>query len=79
MRLPAHAPDRNSVEAVWSWLKGGRLANYVPNALHASDDRIIEYLVAPKLDPGLLRAVGKRADLLFPAPPRKQLELPAGQ
>ena len=29
-RLPAYSPDLNPVEAVWSWLKYGRLANFVP-------------------------------------------------
>lgn len=32
VRLPAYAPDRNPVEAVWSWLKWGRVANDVPDA-----------------------------------------------
>ena len=29
-RLPPYAPDLNPVEAVWSWLKWGRLANVGP-------------------------------------------------
>ena len=29
-RLPAYSPHLNPVEAVWSWLKYGQLANFVP-------------------------------------------------
>ena len=32
-RLPAYAPDLNPVEAVWGWLKWGRLANFAPDDL----------------------------------------------
>ena len=32
-RLPAYAPDLNPVEAVWSWLKYGQLANFVPDGV----------------------------------------------
>jgi hypothetical protein len=28
-RLPAYAPELNPVEGLWSWLKGGQLANLV--------------------------------------------------
>ena len=30
-RLPAYAPMLNPVEALWSWLKYGRLANFAPH------------------------------------------------
>ena len=30
-RLPAYAPDLNPVEAVWGWLKYGKLPNFVPD------------------------------------------------
>lgn len=79
VRLPAYAPDLNPVEAVWSWLKWGRLANYVPDDLNELDDWIIEYLVALKHDPTLLRALWERSDLPFPTPRAKQPELPASQ
>ena len=32
-RLPAYAPELNPVEAVWSWLKYGQRANYVPEGM----------------------------------------------
>lgn len=56
-RLPAYAPDLNPVEAVWSWLKYGQLANYVPADIPGLDDEVIERLVELKLDPDLLRAL----------------------
>ena len=37
-RLPAYAPDLNPVEAVWGWLKWGRLANFVPDELAERSD-----------------------------------------
>lgn len=67
-RLPAYAPDLNPVEAVWSWLKWGRLANFVPDDLTDLDDWIVEYLVELKHDPKLLRALWERSDLPFPKP-----------
>lgn len=71
-RLPAYAPDLNPVEAVWSWLKWGRLANFVPDDLAELDDWVVEFLVALKHDPELLRALWDRSDLPFPLPPPDQ-------
>lgn len=78
-RLPAYCPDLNPVEAVWSWLKWGRLANFVPDDLGVLDDWVIEYLVELKCDPALLRALWRRSDLPFPNPPTPQSQLPASQ
>lgn len=77
VRLPAYAPDLNPVEAVWSWLKWGRLANFVPDDLAALDDWAVEYLVQLKFDPRLLKALWERSDLPFPTPGVKQSRLPA--
>ena len=77
VRLPAYAPDLNPVEAVWSWLKWGRLANFVPDDLAELDDWAVEYLVQLKFDPRLLRALWERSDLPFPTPIIKQRRLPA--
>lgn len=68
-RLPAYAPDLNPVEVVWSWLKWGRLANFVPDDRTHLDGWIVEYLVALKHDPKLLHALWERSDLPFPKPP----------
>ena len=78
-RLPAYCPDLNPVEAVWSWLKWGRLANYVPDALADLDDWAVEYLVELKHNPRLLRALWERSDLPFPARPVIQPGQPASQ
>jgi transposase len=78
-RLPAYAPDLNPVEAVWSWLKWGRLANFIPDALTDLDDWAIEYLVELKHNPALLRALWERSDLPFPTARVKRPGLPASQ
>ena len=68
-RLPAYSPDLNPVEAVWSWLKYGQLANYVPAGVDELDDEVIDRLVALKFDPGLLRVLWQRSGLPFPKKP----------
>jgi putative transposase len=79
-RLPAYAPDLNPVEAVWSWLKYGRLANYVPDDIPGLDDEAIERLVELKFDHGLLRALWDGSDLPFPIKGiPTQAPLPASQ
>jgi transposase len=68
-RLPAYAPDLNPVEAVWSWLKWGRLANFVPDDLTELDDWVAEFLITLKHDPEVLRALWNGSDLPFPTTP----------
>ena len=75
-RLPAYAPDLNPVEFVWSWLKWGRLANFVPDDLAELDAWAVEYLVQLKFDPRLLRALWDRSDLPFPTPTAWQVANP---
>ncbi len=36
-RLPAYAPDLNPVEMIWSYLKYGLMANFVPRDVHEVD------------------------------------------
>lgn len=67
-RLPAYSPHLNPVEAVWSWLKYGQLANFVPNGLVDLDDRILDRLIELRLDPALLRQLWDASDLPFPEP-----------
>jgi putative transposase len=71
-RLPAYAPDLNPVEFVWSWLKWGRLTNFVPDDLTDLDDWIAEYLIELKHNPILLRVLWERSDLPFPTRPTDQ-------
>ena len=56
-RLPANASDLNPVEAVWSWLKYGKLANFTPGGVLDLDDWAIEHLVELRHDPDLLRRI----------------------
>ncbi len=64
---------------MWSWLKWGRLANFVFDDLAELDDWAVEYLVQLKFDPKLLRALWDRSDIPFPTPIIKQPQLPAIQ
>ena len=64
--LPPWAPDLNPVEAVWSWLKYGELANFAPKDTDQLDDEIIERLIGLKFDPDMLRSLWKRSELPFP-------------
>jgi hypothetical protein len=64
--LPPWAPELNPVEPVWSWLKGGELANFVPDDTGELDDEILDRLIGLKFDPELLRALWGRSELPFP-------------
>jgi putative transposase len=65
-RLPAYAPDLNPVEVVWSWLKYGQLANYVPDGIKELDNEILDRLIELRCDPNLLRNLWDGSDLPFP-------------
>lgn len=78
-RLPAYSPDLNPVETVWSWLKYGRLANFVPKDVDHLDDGVLEHLIALKWDPRLLRRLWSGSELPFPTPTSKQPRQPADQ
>lgn len=64
--LPPWAPDYNPVEAVWSWLKYGELANFTPHDLEELDEEIVHQLIELKFSPGLLKALWDRSKLPFP-------------
>lgn len=68
-RLPPYAPELNPVEVVWSWLKYGELANYVPAGVAELDWEVFERLLELKYEPGLLRALWDRSELPFPVKP----------
>jgi transposase len=78
-RVPAYSPDLNPVEAVWSWLKYGKLPNFAPKDIHDLDDWVVEYLVELQCDPGLLRRLWAGSELPFPDPRCQHPEQPAGQ
>lgn len=56
------------MEAVWSLLKWGRLANSVPDDRTELDDWIVECLIELKSYPDLLRALCEWSGLPFPHP-----------
>jgi transposase len=64
--LPAYSPELNPVEQVWSWLKYGRLANYVPRTLGHLEDAAVGHLTEAQGDPALLRALWAGSLLPFP-------------
>ena len=65
-RLPAYAPDLNPVEFLWSHLKHGRMANFVPESLAQLDQTIHSQLAAVMRTPGLLKALWHGSKLPFP-------------
>ncbi|AMV29428.1 hypothetical protein VT84_33850 [Gemmata sp. SH-PL17] len=65
-RLPPYAPELNPVEQVWSWLKYGQLANFVPDDLVELDDEIIARLIRLRCDPELLRSLWDGSERPFP-------------
>jgi transposase len=65
-RLPAYAPDCNPVEFVWSHLKYGRLANFVPESLSDLDQTVCSHLQSVGQTPGLLKALWDGSKLSFP-------------
>jgi putative transposase len=64
--LPPWAPELNPVEDVWSWLKYGELANFVPDNTEHLDKEIISRIIGLKFNPDLLRALWERSELPFP-------------
>ncbi len=64
--LPPWAPDHNPVEAVWSWLKYGELANFAPADLEQLNDAIVDRLIELKFAPELIQALWDRSELPFP-------------
>ena len=52
--LPAHAPNTNPDEDVWSWTKYGQLCNLAPSAVAELRQHIWDALVALRNQPQLL-------------------------
>ena len=66
-RLPAYAPDLNPVEFVWSHLKYGRMANFIPRNVRHLDRVVCGHLHALKRSSNLLRQLWKGSKLPFPS------------
>jgi len=64
--LPADAPQLNPVEFIWSYLKYGRLANFVPKHLCHLDQTVQAHLSDVRHRPGLLKSLWLGSELPFP-------------
>jgi len=66
-RLPAYAPELNPVELLWSYLKYGKLANFVPRHIYHLDYIVHTHLLAAQRTAGLLKALWTGSKLPLPA------------
>jgi putative transposase len=64
--LPAYAPDLNPVEMIWSYLKYGLMANFVPRDVRDLDDVVHAHLHELGRRPGLIRSLWAGSKLPFP-------------
>jgi putative transposase len=64
-RLPAYAPDHNPVEMIWSYLKHGLMANFVPRHVRHLDQVIRGHLVDLARHHGLIRSLWAGSKLPF--------------
>jgi hypothetical protein len=64
--LPSYAPELNPVEWLWSYLKYGLLANFVPEDVYHLDDVVMDHLSDTKFEPGLLEAIWQGSKLSLP-------------
>lgn len=65
-RLPAHTPELMPMEQGWSWLKYGRLSNFVPTDVQELNTRVLDELHAIRDHQSLLRSFFHRSDLPLP-------------
>lgn len=65
-RLPAYTPDLNPVEFVWSHLKYGRMANFIPRNVRHLDQVVQSHLHALSRSPKLLKQLWHGSKLPFP-------------
>ena len=64
-RLPAYAPDHNPVEMIWSYLKHGRMANFVPRHVNHLDRVLQGNLAELRAQPDLIRSLWAGSKLPF--------------
>jgi len=65
-RLPAYAPELNPVEQVWSHLKCGRMANFVPRHVRHLDQVVRGHLADLGSRPHLIQKLWAGSRLPFP-------------
>jgi len=63
VRLPAYAPELNPVEALWAWIKQGRLANIAERPVGELADRVRDGARQGRRRPRLLEGFLKKAGL----------------
>lgn len=64
-RLPGYAPDLNPVETVWSYLKYGLMANFVPRHVRHLDRVVGAHLSELGERPALIRSLWNGSKLPF--------------
>jgi putative transposase len=65
-RLPGYAPDLNPVELIWSYLKHGLMANFVPRHVTHLDRVVTGHTDALRSEPALIRSLWAGSKLPFP-------------
>lgn len=65
-RLPPYSPHLNPVEAVWGWLKYGRLANFAPRDTAAIESAVLDHPIELRHSSQLLKALWTRSSLPYP-------------
>ncbi len=65
-RLPAYAPDLNPVEMIWSYLKHGLMANFVPADVMELERVVLAHLASVRGDPRLIKSLWAGSELPFP-------------
>lgn len=64
-RLPGYAPDLNQVEMIWSHLKYGLPANFLPRHVQHLDTVVNEHLEGIDADAALIQSLWKGSRLPF--------------
>ena len=64
-RLPGYAPDLNPVELIWSYLKYGLMANFVPRHVKHLDQVVRGHLAGLGKEPALIRSLWAGSKLPF--------------
>jgi transposase len=65
-RFPAYAPDLNPVEMLWSHMKYGLMANFVPRHVKHLDRVVNQHLAVTARDSKLIRSLWAASKLPFP-------------
>jgi putative transposase len=65
-RLPPYSPMLNPIEALWSWLKWGRLSNFAPQDVRELEGRVITELESIRTDQVFLRNLFHASELPLP-------------